>query len=169
MVVFLIAFSVPATLREIQDEPNFTFLDVCMWFLVLMPLSLRFELTDLNSGTVFVQYDEMWWGISMSIVLIVGWGCFRPAIDVGFTWQPTRLDISVFFYTIDVDIVIGNSDSIDEWFSKDTTQLFFLEFIFRLDSFFYCQFDTTRTHVSWNFITWRFQGYWEKIPFPNGL
>jgi len=92
-VVFFVGFLTTATLREHQSDSDFTWIDASMWLLVYMPLNLRWQIWDFQENS---ELDKMWWSLSMSIVLIVGWGCLRPTVGVGFSWIPKIKDIIVF-------------------------------------------------------------------------
>eukprot|EP01119_Soliformovum_irregulare_P018695 TRINITY_DN5784_c0_g1_i1.p1 TRINITY_DN5784_c0_g1~~TRINITY_DN5784_c0_g1_i1.p1 ORF type:complete len:389 (+),score=63.95 TRINITY_DN5784_c0_g1_i1:75-1169(+) len=90
VVIFAITFLVPATLRQ-EDSSSFTWTDAVIWLLIWMPLNL-----DWGIWLSHPSMDVMWWGLATSLTIILGWGCFRPSIGIGFTWRPRTRDLIVF-------------------------------------------------------------------------
>jgi hypothetical protein len=77
-IAFLVGTLALLTLQEFIMLRGFTKLDFAIWLMLLLPLNIRWTPTSES-----LTMDREWWGMAMSLYLLLGWGCLRPVIDLG--------------------------------------------------------------------------------------
>jgi len=96
-ILFLICLGVltAGCLQELQASArDFSWVDASVWLLLWLPLHLSWV-----QWSGYPKLDFQWWSITISVLIIVCWGCIRPVVHIGFTFIPNLKDVVIFAIT----------------------------------------------------------------------